>query len=70
MKSSYKKNITIENFLFILVFFGMFGWIGKIMGPTNMLSTVMNTAYRLLMDTCFYIMGISVVAGEIGRAHV
>ena len=65
MKGSYKKNITIENFLFILVFFGMFGWIGKIMGPTNMLSTVMNTAYRLLMDTCFYIMGISVVAGAL-----
>lgn len=65
MQSSYKKNISIENFVFIGVFFGMFGWIGKIMGPTNMLATIMNTGYRLLMDTCFYIMGISVVAGAL-----
>lgn len=65
MNSGYKKNISLENFVFILVFFGTFAWIGNIMGPTNMLSTIMNTAYRLLMDTCFYIMGISVVAGAL-----
>ncbi|EEI82179.1 CD0519/CD1768 family membrane protein [Anaerococcus tetradius] len=65
MNNGYKKNISLENFIFILIFFGSFGWIGSIMGPTNMLSTVMNTAYKLLMDTCFYIMGISVVAGAL-----
>lgn len=65
MKGSYKKNISLENFIFIIVFFGIFGCIGTIMGPTNMLSTIMNTAYRLLIDTCFYIMGISVIAGAL-----
>lgn len=65
MNRSYKKNISLENFIFIIVFFGIFSWIGHIMGPTNMLSTIMNTAYRLLMDTCFYIMGISVIAGAL-----
>ena len=65
MKNIYKKNISLENFIFILVFFGSFAWIGNIMGPTNMLSTIMETAYRLLLDTCFYIMGISVLAGAL-----
>lgn len=65
MNRSYKKNISLENFIFIIVFFGIFSWIGHIMGPSNMLSTIMNTAYRLLMDTCFYIMGISVIAGAL-----
>lgn len=65
MNRSYKKNISLENFVFIIIFFGIFSWIGHIMGPTNMLSTIMNTAYRLLMDTCFYIMGISVIAGAL-----
>ncbi|WP_105301464.1 hypothetical protein [Anaerococcus marasmi] len=65
MNRSYKKNISLENFVFIVIFFGIFSWIGHIMGPTNMLSTIMNTAYRLLMDTCFYIMGISVIAGAL-----
>ena len=65
MNRSYKKNISLENFIFIIVFFGIFSWIGHIMGPSNMLSNIMNTAYRLLMDTCFYIMGISVIAGAL-----
>lgn len=65
MNRNYKKNISLENFIFIIVFFGIFSWIGHIMGPSNMLSTIMNTAYRLLMDTCFYIMGISVIAGAL-----
>lgn len=65
MNRSYKKNISLENFIFIIVFFGIISWIGHIMGPSNMLSTIMNTAYRLLMDTCFYIMGISVIAGAL-----
>ena len=37
-----------------------------IMGVTNMISTLMNTAYQLLLDTCFYIMAIAVVCGALG----
>lgn len=61
----YKKNISKENFIFALVFFGLFGSIGSIMGTKNMLSTIMNTAFDLLINTCFYIMAISVVAGAL-----
>ena len=35
------------------------------MGAVNMVNTMMNTAYRLLQDTVFYIMAIAVLAGEI-----
>ena len=62
---SYKKNISLENFIFIIIFFGIFGSIASIMGITNMLSTLMNTAYKLLIDTCLYIMAISVIAGAL-----
>ncbi len=37
------------------------------MGLSNMLNTIMNTAYRLLMDTAFYIMAIAVVAGAVSN---
>ena len=35
------------------------------MGAVNMVNTMMNTAYRLLQDTVFYIMAIAVLAGAI-----
>lgn len=37
------------------------------MGIANMFSTLMNTAYKLLMDTVFYIMAIAVLAGAFGK---
>ena len=37
------------------------------MGLGNMLNTMMNTAYRLLMDTAFYIMAIAVLAGAVSN---
>lgn len=39
---------------------------GYVMGVTNMISTLMQTAYALLIDTCFYIMAIAVVCGALG----
>lgn len=35
------------------------------MGGVNMMNTLMNTAYKLLLDTVFYIMAIAVLAGAI-----
>lgn len=61
----YVKSINKENFIFMIVFFGFFGFLGSRMGTTNMLSTIMNTAFDLIMNTCFYIMAISVVAGAL-----
>ena len=60
-----KKAIGLENFIFIILFFGFFIGLGSVMGGTNLLMTLMSTAYSLLMDTCFYILAISVVAGAV-----
>ena len=62
-----KKAISLEGILFIIFFFTFFGVIGRVMGGTNMLNTIINTAYALLMDTVFYIMAIAIIAGAISE---
>jgi hypothetical protein len=59
-----------EAFIFLFVFFGIFGYIGSIMGVSNMLNTIMKTAHDLLMNTVFYIMGITVLAGAFGKLMI
>ena len=46
----------------IVVLFALFS---VPMGLANALNTMMNTAYRLLMDTAFYIMALAVITGAI-----
>ena len=60
------KKTIIEPIVFLVIFIALFGAIGHRMGVVNMLSTLMNTAYDLLMNTVFYIMAIAVLAGAIG----
>lgn len=62
-----KKAVSVECFVFIVLFFAFFAAIGSVMGVVNMLNTIMNTAYDLLISTVFYIMAISVVAGAIAE---
>ncbi len=71
MKNTTTKKIySLETFVFLIVFFGLFGSLSSIMGLPNMMNTLMNTAYALLMDTVFYIMAISVIAGAIGAIFI
>lgn len=60
-----KKAVSLETFVFLAVFFGLFTYLGHIMGLANMLNTMMNTGYRLLIDTVFYIMAIAVLTGAV-----
>ncbi|MGL5977561.1 MAG: CD0519/CD1768 family membrane protein [Erysipelotrichaceae bacterium] len=64
-EQNIKKSVSIETFVFLVIFFSFFGWIGNTMGLVNMLNTMMNTAYALLLDTVFLIMGIAVLAGAV-----
>lgn len=64
-ENTFKKEIGLEAPIFILVFLGVFIYIGKIMGGTNMIKTMMSTAYDLLMSVCFYLMAVAVIAGGI-----
>ena len=65
-----KKIFSLETLIFLIVFFGLFGSLAYVMGLPNMMNTLMNTAYALLMDTVFYIMAISVIAGAIGAIFI
>ena len=60
-----KKSISLEGFVFLTIFLGIFGGMGMKMGGVNMLNTLMNTGYQLLLETVFYIMAIAVLAGAI-----
>lgn len=71
MKNTTTKKIySLETLIFLIVFFGLFGSLAYVMGLPNMMNTLMNTAYALLMDTVFYIMAISVIAGAIGAIFI
>lgn len=65
-----KKIYSLETLIFFIIFFGLFGYLGYKMGVSNMMNTLMNTAYALLLDTVFYIMAISVIAGAIGGLFI
>ena len=60
----------IEAVVFLLIFFGFFGYLGSKMGLPNMMNTIMQTAYSLLLETVFYIMAITVVSGALGNLLV
>ncbi|MBE6113767.1 MAG: hypothetical protein E7191_01655 [Erysipelotrichaceae bacterium] len=60
-----KKLIKFGPVLFLILFIGFFYLFASKMGVGNMLNTMMQTAYSLLMDTCFYLMAISVLAGAV-----
>lgn len=45
----------------------IFGYLGNRMGVANMMNTIMNTAYDLLIHTCFFLMAICVITGALGK---
>ncbi len=60
-----KKAVGVEVFVFLAIFLGFFVLVGSQMGIANMLNTMMNTAFDLLINTVFYILAIAVLAGAI-----
>lgn len=54
----------------LLIVVGLFTFIGYKMGAAPMLNTIMNTAHDLLLNTVFYLMGICVITGALGRLLV
>ncbi len=60
---NYKKAVSLETIVTIAVIGIIFGYLCSVMGAGNMFSTLMKTAHELLLDTVFFILAISVVAG-------
>ena len=65
MEKKYKKAVSAEAFIFLVIFLVIFGSLAVKMGGANMMQTLMATAYELLMDTVFNIMAIAVIAGAL-----
>ncbi len=67
-----KKNVLsrYEGIICLVVVFGLFYYLGQVMGMANMLNTMMHTAHDLLLNTVFYLMGICVLTGALGRIFV
>lgn len=70
-----KKRFSITRYIpsgviCLAVVFGLFWYLGSVMGMAQMLKTVMATAHDLLLNTVFYLMGICVVTGALGRLFV
>jgi len=68
--SSFLRNRRYEAFIFLIIFFGFFGYLAHVMGTTNLLNTIMNTAWDLLMNTVFFILGITVLSGALGKLMI
>lgn len=60
-----KKAISLETFVFLGVFFLIFGLMAHKMGTPLMFKTMMATAHDLLLNTVFFIMAMAVIAGAI-----
>lgn len=60
----------IEAGVFLIIFFLLFGGLAYKMGMANMLNTLMQTSYHLLLETVFYIMAITVLTGALSKLLV
>ena len=63
VNKNIKKDISAEVFIFLGLFLGLFIYMANIMGGTNMVKTMMLTSFDLLMNVCFYLMAVAVLAG-------
>ena len=64
---SNKRRSVIEALVFLAVMVAVFVPLGYYMGSGNMLNTIMNTAHNLLLNTVFYLMGITVLTGALSK---
>ena len=69
MKSK-RSGIYKSAFICLAVVVALFTYMGMKMGASNMLNTIMRTAHDLLLNTVFYLMGICVITGALGKLFV
>ncbi len=66
MKLKLRRS-TVEALVFLALLLTVFCLLGWKMGGGNMLKTIMNTAHDLLLNTVFYLMGITVLTGALSK---
>ena len=65
-----KKGLYTQAFICLTIVISLFTYMGIKMGAANMLNTIMHTAHDLLLNTVFYLMGICVITGALGKLFV
>ena len=61
------RRSTVEALVFLALMLGVFIPLGLKMGGGNLINTIMNTAHNLLLNTVFYLMGITVLTGALSK---
>lgn len=67
---SAKKHVNHkirEAIIFLIIVVIVFGLLSSRMGMANMMNTIMRTAHDLLLNTVFYLMGITVLTGALSK---
>ena len=67
MKPKNSKRYILEALILLVVLGLIFGALGYYMGGQNLLRTIMATAHDLLLNTVFFLMGITVLTGALGK---
>ena len=67
MKPKNSKRYILEALILLAVLGLIFGALGYYMGGQNLLRTIMATAHDLLLNTVFFLMGITVLTGALGK---
>jgi hypothetical protein len=62
-----RSRSTIEALVLMASLVLVFSLLGSRMGGANMVKTIMNTAHDLLLNTVFYLMGITVLTGALSK---
>ena len=57
----------IEALIFLTIFIAFFGYLGSVMGAKNLLATIMSTSHDLLLNTVFFLLAITVLAGAVSK---
>ena len=65
-----KKGTYVSAFVCLAIVILLFTYMGVKMGAANMLNTIMRTAHDLLLNTVFFLMGICVLTGALGKLFV
>ena len=69
-KTKKLNRSLIEAVVFLLLLV-LFSWaLGSRMGSENLIKTIMNTAHDLLLNTVFFLMGITVITGALSKLFV
>ena len=67
MKPDKSKKYIVEALVLLAIMGLLFGVLGHFMGGKNLVRTLMATAHDLLLNTVFFLMGITVLAGALSK---